>query len=80
MSIYQILPGPKISHFPLLSKDSSGKVINSEFKSEFSHLLLYNYNKKYKLVVDTFNNTLDLVSKKILFNLFKKGKPKKLFG
>jgi len=74
MSIYQILPGPKISHFPLLSKDNSGKVINSEFKSEFSHLLLYDYNKKYKLVVDTFNNTLDLVSKEILFNLFKKGK------
>ncbi|MBL7078310.1 radical SAM protein [Candidatus Shapirobacteria bacterium] len=74
MSIYQILPGPKISHLHLPSKDNGGKVINSEFKSEFSHLLVYDYDKKYKLVVDTFNNVLDLVDKEVLFNLFEKGK------
>lgn len=73
MSIYQILPGPKILHLHL-SKSNNSKIINSKLKSEFSHLLIYDYNKEHKLVIDTFNNALDLVSRKVLSDLFKQGK------
>lgn len=73
MFICQILPGPRISHSHL-DKNNNSKIISSKFKSEFSHLLVYEYNKEYKLVIDTFNNALDLVDREVLYNLFKRGK------
>lgn len=73
MSIYQILSDTEISTLHIKEENPLEEIYLND-KSEFSHLLTYDYNKKYKLVVDTFNNSLDLIDRKILFDLFNKGK------
>ena len=76
MFVNQIGPGERIKRFYPKEGESS-KIIKrepTEFKNEFWHLLIYDYDQRYKLVIDTFNHALDLIDAKILFNLFEQGR------